>query len=65
MDVIVDSNVSDEYKKETDEMKTYVYVNCDPHSSWEDLAKKLYHHQEVTAVEEVKLYLAPRGEPCL
>ena len=42
-----------------------VYVNCHPSSSWEVLAKKLYHHQQGSAVEEVKSYLPPRGEPCL
>ena len=42
-----------------------VYVNCCPSSSWEELAKKLYRHQQVSAVEEVKSYLPPRGEPCL
>ena len=42
-----------------------VYVNCHPSSSWEELAGKLYRHQQVAAVEEVKSYLPPRGEPCL
>ena len=42
-----------------------VYVNCDPYCSWEHLAGKLYRHQQVAAVEEVKSYLPPRGEPCL
>ena len=42
-----------------------VYVNCDPYSSWEELAGQLYRHQQVAAVEEVKSYLPPRGEPCL
>ena len=40
-----------------------VYVNCYPFSSWENLAKKLYRRQQVAAVEEVKSYLPPRGEP--
>ena len=42
-----------------------VYVNCYRSSSWEELARKLYRHQQVAAVEEVKSYLPPRGEPCL
>ena len=40
-----------------------IYVNCYPYSSWEHLAKKLYHHHQVAAVEEVRSYLPPRGEP--
>ena len=40
-----------------------IYVNCNPESSWEELAKALYKHQQVAAVEEVRSYLSPRGEP--
>ena len=39
------------------------YVNCNPYSSWEDIAKSLYRHHQVAAVEEVRSYLPPRGEP--
>ena len=42
-----------------------VYVNCFPSSSWEELATNLYRHQQGAAVEEMKSYLPPRGEPCL
>ena len=38
------------------------YVNCNPNSSWEYIAKSLYHHHQVVAVEEVRSYLPPRGE---
>ena len=41
-----------------------LYVNYNPHSSWEWLAKSLYHHYQVAVVDEVRLYLPPRGEPC-
>ena len=41
-----------------------LYVNCNPYSSWELLARSLYHYHQVTAVEEVRSYLPPRGEPC-
>ena len=41
-----------------------LYVNCNPHSSWEWLARSLYRHHQVAAVEEVRSYLPPRGEPC-
>ena len=40
-----------------------VYVNCNPDSSWECIAEALYRHQQVAAVEEVRSYLPPRGEP--
>ena len=40
-----------------------IYVNCYPYSSWEHLAGSLYHHHQVAAVEEVRSYLPPRGEP--
>ena len=40
-----------------------IYVNCCPGSSWEDLARSLYRHHQVAAVEEVRSYLPPRGEP--
>ena len=41
-----------------------LYVNCNPYSSWEHLARSLYHHHQVAAVEEVRSFLPPRGEPC-
>ena len=40
-----------------------LYVNYNPYSSWEDLARSLYGHHQVAAVEEVRSYLPPRGEP--
>ena len=41
-----------------------LYANCNPNSSWELLARSLYRHHQVAAVEEVRSYLPPRGEPC-
>ena len=38
-----------------------IYVNCDPDSSWEWIACRLYHCEETAAVEEVQSYLNPRG----
>ena len=70
-DVFVTSRVIDRIKRkshndlERETAYVDVYVNCHPSSSWEDLAVKLYRHQQVAAVEEVKSYLPPRGEPCL
>ena len=40
-----------------------IYVNYYPYSSWEHLAKSLYRCHQVAAVEEVRSYLPPRGEP--
>ena len=42
-----------------------IYVNCSiTYSSWEHLARSLYRHHQVAAVEEVRSYLPPKGEPC-
>ena len=40
-----------------------LYVNYNPYSSWEYLVGSLYRHHQVAAVEEVRSYLPPRGEP--
>ena len=40
-----------------------LYVNYNLSSSWEHLAWSLYRHHQVAAVEEVRSYLPPRGEP--
>ena len=40
-----------------------IYVKCFPFSSWEHVARSLYLHQQVAAVEKVRSYLPPRGEP--
>ena len=40
-----------------------IYVNCYGSASWERLAKSLYHHHQVAAVDEVRSYLPPRGKP--
>ena len=39
-----------------------MYVKCHPWASWERLASALYHHHQMAAVENVKVYLPPRGE---
>ena len=41
-----------------------IFVNCDPHSSWEPVADGLYRTLETAAVEEVRSYLSPRGRFC-
>ena len=40
-----------------------IYVNCCHFASWDDLAGSLYRHHQVAAVEEVRSYLPPRGQP--
>jgi hypothetical protein len=40
-----------------------IYVNCYHSASWERLARSLYRHHQVAAIEEVRSYLPPRGEP--
>ena len=40
-----------------------IYVNCCSWASWEHLAGSLYRHHQVAAVDEVRSYLPPRGEP--
>jgi hypothetical protein len=42
-----------------------IYVNCCHSASWERLAGSLYHYEQMAAVEEVRSYLPPRGEPTL
>ena len=42
-----------------------IYVNCQHSSSWEEIAISLFKYGQVAAVDEVKSYLPPKGEPCL
>ena len=51
------------YSSDKDLSYAELYVNCNPCSSWERFARSLYHHHQVAAVEEVRSYLPPRGEP--
>ena len=43
----------------------YLYVNCNYSSSWEEIASSLFKHDQVAAVDELKSYLPPKGEPYL
>ncbi|MCG8625594.1 MAG: hypothetical protein MJE68_26790 [Proteobacteria bacterium] len=49
------------YSSEKDPEYADLYANCNPWASWEHLAKSLYHHHQVAAVEEVRSYLPLRG----
>ena len=39
-----------------------MYVNCHPESSWEHLTSHLYKEDEMTAVEQARTFLPPRGK---
>ena len=39
-----------------------IYVNCNPLSSWVDLSNALYQCEQMAAVEEVRMYLPPKGK---
>ena len=55
---------AEKYSSEKDHTYADLYVSCKSNSSWENLAGTLYHFHQVAAVEEVRSYLPPRGEPC-
>ena len=38
------------------------YVNCRPESSWEHLTTLLYEEDEITAVDQARPFLPPRGK---
>ena len=38
------------------------YINCHPESSWEHLTSVLYREYEMSAVDQAKLFLPPRGK---
>ena len=50
----------------SEEEKTHtfsdVYVNCHPESSWEHLTSLLYKEDEMTAVDQARSFLPPRGK---
>ena len=38
------------------------YVNCHPESSWEHLTSLLYEEDEMTAMDQARPFLSPRGK---
>ena len=38
-----------------------MYVNCRPESSWEHLTSVLYKKDEITALDQARPFLPPRG----
>ena len=63
IDYIMLKDVSSKCSTERELVNAYVdiYVNCNPNSSWEEVASRLYRVGETAAVEEVRSYLNPRG----
>ena len=53
---------AEKYSSEKDPTYADIYANCKSGSSWEHLARTLYRHHQVAAVEEVRSYIPPRGE---
>ena len=39
-----------------------VYVNCRPESSWKHLTSLLYEEDELTATDQARPFLPPRGK---
>ena len=55
--------IQEQYSTDSERDMAYVnaFINCDPSSSWHKLAKVLYEHHYVAAIEEMRSYLTPRG----
>ena len=49
-------------EKERTHVCSDVYVNCRPESSWEYLTARLYKEDEMTAVDQARPFLPPRGK---
>ena len=58
IDEIYSSHSSDKEKTHT---CSDTYVNCCPESSWEHLTSMLYEEGEMTAVDQARPFLPPRG----
>ena len=63
-DLVEDISSKCSTQKELMHTCTDIYINCDPDSSWERIARTLYLEEETAAVEEVRSYLNPRGRFC-
>ena len=60
------SNPTLSYTYSSEKARTHacsdVYVNCRPESSWEHLTSLLYEKDELTAMDQARLFLPPRGK---
>ena len=65
---LTDQNILEEiyssHSSEKEKTHAYsdVYVNCHPESSWEHLTSLLYEKDEMTAVDQARPFLPPRGK---
>ena len=60
---IVDEIYSNHFsEKEKTHVCSDTYVNCRPESSWEHLISWLYRAEEMTAVDQARSFLPPRGK---
>ena len=59
VDEIYDSHSS---QKEKTYACSNIYVNSHPESSWEHLTSVLYKEDEMTAVDQTRPFLPPRGK---
>ena len=60
IDGTVLEDISSKCSTERELVNTCVDI-CNPDSSWEEIACRLYREGETAAVEEVRSYLNPRG----
>ena len=58
------SSDSTEKEKNLSCSDTYMYVNCHPEASWEHLTTLLYEEDEMTAVDQTRPFLSPKGWCC-
>ena len=63
----VRSHAEEIYSRHSSEKeKTYacsdIYANCHPESSWKQLTSLLYEEDEMTAVDQARPFLPPRGK---
>ena len=62
LDIVDEIYSSHSSEKEKMHACSDVYVNCCPESSWEHLTSLLYEKDELTAVDQARLFLPPRGK---
>ena len=61
LEIVDDIYRSHSSEKENTHACSDVYVNCHPESSWEHLTSRLYEEDEMTAVDQARPFLPPRG----
>ena len=61
-EILIEIYSSHSSEKEKTHACSDVYVNCRPESSWEHLTSLLYEEDEMTAVDQARPFLPPRGK---